>query len=261
MSAGSSGAVVTVKTVPGQSVRAMVPFELERPLVDGDPVVVEMDGASILGHIVTRPCAVLAKVAVSETTTVLRRATQQDLYLRQRHAHREQDALRVGIMKVRERGIAMKLIRVEQAFDGSKLVFLFTAEERVDFRELVRELASEYKTRIELRQIGVRDEARLITGYGTCGRPLCCSIWLKKFDPVSIKMAKQQDLALNPSRLSGLCGRLKCCLRFELAPNQRSAAKIVVDEVYPGASDEAGGCGACRSGGGECPTGEGGGTG
>jgi cell fate regulator YaaT (PSP1 superfamily) len=153
-------------------------------------------------------------------------------------------------MKVRERGLAMKLIRVEQAFDGSKLVFSFTAEERVDFRELVRELASEYKTRIELRQIGVRDEARLVTGYGTCGRPLCCSSWLKKFDPISIKMAKQQDLALNPSRLSGVCGRLKCCLRFELEPSQMHAAKVVADEIYPGASDETGGCRACRAGGG-----------
>ena len=101
-------------------------------------------------------------------------------------------------MKIRERGLAMKLARVEQLFDGSRLVFFFTAEERVDFRELVRELASEFKTRIELRQIGVRDEARLLTGYGTCGRPLCCSTWLKSFEPVSIKMAKQQDLALEP---------------------------------------------------------------
>jgi cell fate regulator YaaT (PSP1 superfamily) len=250
MSAGASGAVVMIRTVPGQSVRATVSFELEHPLVEGDPVVVQVDGSPTLGFIVIRPCAVLAKVAVSDTTKVVRRATQQDLYLRQRHVLRERDALRVGTMKVRERGLAMKLIRVEQAFDGSKLVFLFTAEERVDFRELVRELASEYKTRIELRQIGVRDEARLVTGYGTCGRPLCCSNWLKKFDPISIKMAKQQDLALNPSRLSGVCGRLKCCLRFELAPNQMQAAKVVADEVYPGASDDVGGCRACTPGGG-----------
>jgi cell fate regulator YaaT (PSP1 superfamily) len=250
MSAGASGAVVMVKTVPGQSVRAMVPFELEHPLFEGDPVVVQVDGSPVLGHIVTRPSAVLAKVAVSDTTKVVRRATQQDLHLRQRHVQRERDALRVGVMKVRERGLAMKLIRVEQAFDGSKLVFSFTAEERVDFRELVRELASEYKTRIELRQIGVRDEARLVTGYGTCGRPLCCSSWLKKFDPISIKMAKQQDLALNPSRLSGVCGRLKCCLRFELAPSQMHAAKVVADEIYPGASDEVGGCRTCGAGGG-----------
>jgi hypothetical protein len=113
----------------------------------------------------------------------------------------------------------------------------------------VRELASDFKTRIELRQIGVRDEARLLTGYGTCGRPLCCSTFLKSFDPISIKMAKQQDLALNPSRLSGLCGRLKCCLRFELAP---LAAAAVHDEAYSGSGDEAyprgGGCGSCGCG-------------
>jgi len=259
MNAGASGAVVMVNIVPGQSVRATVPFELEYPLVEGDPVVVLVDGASMLGHVATRPAAVLARVAGPDTTTVVRRATQQDLYLRQRHVRRERDALRVGIMKVRERGLAMKLIRVEQAFDGSKLVFSFTAEERVDFRELVRELASEYKTRIELRQIGVRDEARLVTGYGTCGRPLCCSSWLKKFDPISIKMAKQQDLALNPSRLSGVCGRLKCCLRFELVPSQVHATKVAADEVYPGASDDVGGCRGCREGGG-CGSGASGGS-
>jgi cell fate regulator YaaT (PSP1 superfamily) len=149
-------------------------------------------------------------------------------------------------MKIRERGLAMKLARVEQLFDGSRLVFFFTSEERVDFRELVRELASEFKTRIELRQIGVRDEARLLCGYGTCGRPLCCSSWLKSFEPVSIKMAKQQDLALNPSRLSGLCGRLKCCLRYELNHGTPPAQR---DEAYPGSSGEAGGrargCGGC----------------
>ena len=118
------------------------------------------------------------------------------------------------------------------------------------FRELVRELASEFKTRIELRQIGVRDEARLLTGYGTCGRPLCCSTFLKTFDPISIKMAKQQDLALNPARLSGLCGRLKCCLRYELQPGAARAAR---DEAYHGSGDDgagrpSGGCGSCGCG-------------
>lgn len=241
MSAGSAGAVVMVKTVPGPPVRAMVPFECERPLAEGDPVVVQVDGAPMLGHVVIRAAALLTRAPVPEHARVVRRATPQDLYLRQRHAQRERDALRVGVMKVRERGLPMKIVRVEQAFDGSKLVFYFTAEERVDFRELVRELASEYKTRIEMRQIGVRDEARLLAGYGTCGRPLCCSSWLRSFDPISIKMAKQQDLALNPARLSGLCGRLKCCLRYELAPGQARAARATADEAYPGASDEGAG--------------------
>lgn len=247
MSAGVSGAVVTVRTVPGFTVRAMVPPEIDSSLGDGELVVVHLDGTPVLGRIVRVPGVLEARGAHGEPCRVLRRATNQDLYLRQRHAQRELDALRVATMKVRERALAMKLVRVEQSFDGSRLVFYFTAEERVDFRELVRELASEYKTRIELRQIGVRDEAKLLTGYGTCGRPLCCTSFLKAFDPISIKMAKQQDLALNPSRLSGLCGRLKCCLRFELPPaaHPRGAR----DEACPAAHDEAGGCaGECGNG-------------
>ena len=145
----------------------------------------------------------------------------------------------------------MKLTRVEQAFDGSRLVFYFTADGRVDFRELVRELAAEFRTRIEMRQIGVRDEAKMLGGYGTCGRPLCCTTFLTSFEPVSIKMAKQQDLSLNPSKLSGLCGRLKCCLRYEL-PNAKGV-------VHGGCGSE-GGCdnpSGCGTGGG-CGCGSGG---
>src|SRR5207244_1131909 len=138
----------------------------------------------------------------------------------------------------------MKLTRVEQLFDGSRMIFYFTAEGRVDFRELVRELASEFHTRIEMRQIGARDEAKMLGGYGSCGRPLCCTTWLNSFEPVSIKMAKQQDLSLNPSRLSGLCGRLKCCLRYEL-PNAKG--------VRGGGCGDEGGCNnptGCGTGGG-----------
>lgn len=244
MSAGSVGAVVSVKTVPGPSVRAMVPLELQAGLAVGDAVVVQVDGVPVLGHVVRASGTVLDKAGPGDGVRVVRRATNQDLYLRQRHAARERDAMRVAGMKVKERGLPMKLVRVEQAFDGSKLAFYFTAEERVDFRELVRELASEYKTRIDLRQVGVRDEARILTGYGTCGRPLCCTAFLRAFDPVSIKMAKQQDLALNPSRLSGLCGRLKCCLRFELAPSQVKQLKGVSDEAAP----DGNGCGGCSDG-------------
>ena len=140
----------------------------------------------------------------------------EDVLARSRRHHREQEAYRIALLKIRERGLQMKLTRVEQAPDLSRLVFYFTAEGRVDFRELVKELAAEFRTRIEMRQIGVRDEARMLSGYGSCGRQLCCSAWLGSFEPVSIKMAKLQDLTLNPAKLSGLCGRLKCCLRFEL---------------------------------------------
>jgi hypothetical protein len=137
-----------------------------------------------------------------------------------RRQQREQDAYRIALLKIRERTLPMKLTRVEQSPDGARLVFYFTAEGRVDFRELVKELASEFRTRIEMRQIGVRDEAKMLGGYGSCGRPLCCAAWLASFEPVSIKMAKQQDLTLNPTKLSGLCGRLKCCLRYELSDEQ-----------------------------------------
>ena len=132
----------------------------------------------------------------------------------------------------------MKLARVEQIFDGSRLIFYYTAEGRVDFRELVRDLAAHFRQRIEMRQIGVRDEAKMLGGYGSCGRPLCCTTWLQTFEPVSIKMAKQQKLSLNPSKLSGMCGRLKCCLRYEL-PNGKGVK-------HGGCADE-GGCGSCSN--------------
>ena len=151
--------------------------------------------------------------------------------VRRRQQAREREAFRIALLKIRERGLAMKLTRVEQLYDGSRLVFYFTADGRVDFRELVRELAAEFRTRIEMRQIGVRDEARMIGGYGSCGRPLCCTAWLQSFEPVSIKMAKQQDLSLNPSKLSGLCGRLKCCLRYELPEGKLPRKCGVRDEV------------------------------
>ncbi len=164
-----------------------------------------------------------------------------------KHQQREQDAQRICLMKIRERGLAMKLARVEQIFDGSRLIFYYTAEGRVDFRELVRDLAAHFRARIEMRQIGVRDEAKMLGGYGSCGRPLCCTTWLQSFEPVSIKMAKQQKLSLNPSKLSGMCGRLKCCLRYEL-PNGKGVK-------HGGCADE-GGCGSCDN-----PTGPGGGCG
>jgi cell fate regulator YaaT (PSP1 superfamily) len=150
------------------------------------------------------------------------RCVQESLGRDPRRQQREQEAYRIGLLKIRERGLPMKLTRVEYSSDLSRLVFYFTAEGRVDFRELVKELAAEFRMRIEMRQIGVRDEARLLGGYGSCGRPLCCSAWLVSFEPVSIRMAKQQDLTLNPTKLSGLCGRLKCCLRYELSCEQLS---------------------------------------
>ncbi len=235
MSAGYSGAVITVRTLPLGWHRVVAALDHEGPLSPGDPVVVQTESGPQLGHVTATADVVLLRLANGVgLTRVVRRATHQDLAVRQRQSEREREAYRVGIMKIRERGLAMKLTRVEQVFDGSRLVFFFTAEGRVDFRELVRELASDFKTRIELRQIGVRDEAKLLSGYGTCGRPLCCTAFLTTFDPISIKMAKQQDLALNPSRLSGLCGRLKCCLRYELPPGSFPKER----DERPGAADD-----------------------
>ena len=229
-------------------------IEFDAPLQPGDPVVVARGDSRAYGT-VTRgipPIAERKAPTGDAPQRVLRKATKQDVATRLKHEHREREALRIGGMKIREHGVPMKLVRVEQAFDASRLVFYFTADGRVDFRALVRELAAEFRCRIEMRQIGPRDEAKLLGGYGTCGRPLCCTTWLRGFEPISIKMAKRQNLSLNPSRLSGLCGRLKCCLRYEL-PN-------AAGEQFSGCANESscsrsGGCGGgcagdgCASGG------------
>jgi cell fate regulator YaaT (PSP1 superfamily) len=210
----------------------------------GERVVVQTEGGPALGTVVRRiPQLDDKRRPRDESQRIVRLATRDDIVARQKHQRREEEAFRIAVLKVRERGLGMKVTRVEQAFDGSKMIFYFTADGRVDFRELVRELASEFRTRIEMRQIGVRDEAKLIGGYGSCGRPLCCTTFLQTFEPVSIKMAKQQDLSLNPSKLSGLCGRLKCCLRYEL-PNAKG--------VQHGGCGSEGGCdnpSGCGSGG------------
>ena len=192
----------------------------EPPPAPGESVVVQTEIGAALGTAVrTTPATAGRREPTLDTSrTVVRRATHDDIVLRLKHQHREQEAFRIAFLKIRERALPMKLTKVEQMFDGSKLVFYFTADGRVDFRDLVRDLACEFHTRIEMRQVGVRDEARMLGGYGSCGRPLCCTTWLQTFEPISIKMAKQQELSLNPSKLSGLCGRLKCCLRYEL-PN------------------------------------------
>ena len=217
----------------------------------GDRVVVQSESGQAVGTVVRAIPQLDEKRRHGDDSThrVVRVATREDIVTRLQHRHREQEAHRIALLRIRERGLGMKLARVEQAFDGSKLIFYFTADGRVDFRELVRELATEFRMRIEMRQIGVRDEAKLYGGYGTCGRPLCCTTFLQTFEPVSIKMAKLQDLSLNPSKLSGLCGRLKCCLRYEL-PNAKG--------VPHGGCGSEGGCdnpSGCGSGGG-CGSGD-----
>lgn len=146
---------------------------------------------------------------------VVRVASAADLTQVDANRHEERDAFVYAQEKIQHLGLEMKLVDVEYAFDKSKLVFCFAAEKRVDFRELVKELAARFRTRIELRQIGVRDEAKLLGGLGVCGQCLCCTSWIGDFAPVSIRHAKEQELSMNPNKISGLCGRLKCCLRFE----------------------------------------------
>jgi cell fate regulator YaaT (PSP1 superfamily) len=231
----------------------LVDLAIDPPPSTGERVVVQTDNGPAVGSVVpTIPgVAERQKIPPDSSHRVVRRVTPDDLVVKLKRQQKEQEAYRLALMKIRERGLEMKLTRVEQLFDGSRMIFYFTAEGRVDFRELVRELASEFHTRIEMRQIGARDEAKMIGGYGSCGRPLCCTTWLNSFEPVSIKMAKQQDLSLNPSRLSGLCGRLKCCLRYEL-PNAKGVRG-------GGCGDEGdcdnptgcgtGGCGSCGTGG------------
>lgn len=217
----------------------------------GDRVVVQTENGPALGTVVPAIPQLEEKrrAAADPSHQVVRLASRDDIVARLKHQHREREAANLATLKIREHGLGMKLARVESVLDGSKLIFYFSADARVDFRDLVRDLASEFRTRIEMRQIGVRDEAKMIGGYGTCGRPLCCTTFLTAFEPVSIRMAKQQELSLNPSKLSGLCGRLKCCLRYEL-PNAKGV-------VHGGCGSEGGcdnptGCGAGGCGGGGC---------
>lgn len=215
---------------------------VDEPPVPGDQVVVDGENGPIIGGVVrTVPAVVSRRVPDARAIPrVVRRATCDDLAARLAREERERAALQFCLLKVHERNLQMKLTRVEQFPDGSRIVFYFTAEGRVDFRELVRDLAAEFRTRVEMRQIGVRDEAKLLGGYGSCGRPLCCTTWLHSFEPVSIKMAKLQRLSLNPSKLSGLCGRLKCCLRYELAEGK--------GEAFAGCAHESGCEGCCGDG-------------
>jgi cell fate regulator YaaT (PSP1 superfamily) len=241
---------VSVKFSPaGRTVSFLLPDLRLDDLLPGQQVVVNAADGQSLGT-VTRISAQVAErrqPAANSTQTVVRRATRDDIVQRLKHEQREKEAHQVAQLKIRERGLPMRLTKVEYIFDGSRLIFYYTSEARVDFRELVRDLAAHFRMRIEMRQIGVRDEAKMLGGYGSCGRPLCCTTWLRSFEPVSIKMAKQQQLSLNPSKLSGQCGRLKCCLRYEL-PNGEGVK-------HAGCSDHGGcsnptGCGNCGAEGG-----------
>lgn len=189
------------------------PDEIE--LEQGQYAIVETARGIEYGEIVIGPKKVPQEDIVSPLKKVIRRATEEDTQIVAENHAKGIEAFGICVEKIEKHNLPMKLVDVEYTFDNSKAIFYFTADGRVDFRELVKELAAIFRTRIELRQIGVRDEAKMMGGLGPCGRPLCCGSFLGDFEPVSIKMAKEQNLSLNPTKISGICGRLMCCLKYE----------------------------------------------
>ncbi len=191
-----------------------------------DYVVVQTSRGVELGQITVAPKQVEATAITSELKPILRKATEDDIKRAQGFAAKEANALAECEKMVARLNLRMKLVSAEYNLDGSRLTFYFTAEERVDFRELVRELTAFFKTRIELRQIGPRDQAKMVGGLGRCGRHLCCGSFLTEFTPVSIRMAKDQDLPLDPMKISGVCGRLQCCLAYESGQYREAKALL-----------------------------------
>jgi len=187
----------------------------EFPIKKGNYVIVETARGVEFGECVIGIKEIKEEEIVSPLKSVIRIADEKDINKHRENKDKEEDALDICLEKIKEHKIDMKLIDVEYTFDNHKVIFYFTADGRVDFRELVKDLATIFKTRIELRQIGVRDEAKMIGGLGPCGRSMCCSTFLGDFASVSIKMAKEQNLSLNPTKISGICGRLMCCLNYE----------------------------------------------
>ena len=188
---------------------------LEFDIKQGSNVIVETARGVEFGYVVMGIRDLPEEKITQPLKPVLRPATEEDVKTQEANAAREKEAFKVCLEKIRKHNLEMKLIDSEYTFDNNKLLFYFTADGRVDFRELVKDLASVFKTRIELRQIGVRDETKILGGIGVCGRALCCHTYLSEFIPVSIKMAKEQNLSLNPTKISGVCGRLMCCLKNE----------------------------------------------
>jgi cell fate regulator YaaT (PSP1 superfamily) len=209
----------------------------EQKLVPGSYAIVETSRGLEFGEVVTEPKQVSDDDVIQPLKKVIRSASEEDCQKILENRQKEEEAFELGLKKINEHNLDMKLVDVEYTFDRSKIIFYFTADGRVDFRELVKDLAAVFRTRIELRQIGVRDEAKMIGGLGPCGRVLCCHTFLGEFEPVSIRMAKDQNLSLNPTKISGVCGRLMCCLRYEseayeaarISKNNASAADPVVE--------------------------------
>ena len=205
--------VVDIQFRPGQKIYFFDPDGAS--FVPGDHVIMDTARGAEYGICAGGNHAISAKEVVAPLRKILRKATEQDEKINAENRSRERRAFEICMQKIQHHGLDMQLVSAECAFDGSKILFYFTADERVDFRELVKDLAGVFHTRIELRQIGVRDKAKMVGGLGICGRPFCCASFLDDFQPVSIKMAKTQNLSLNPTKISGTCGRLMCCLKYE----------------------------------------------
>ena len=189
---------------------------LDNKFEKGDYVIVETVRGMECGEVALENSEVSDEEIVKPLKSVVRRATDEDLKTVEENRKKEQEAFDICLQKIADHGLdTMKLVNVEYAFDGKKILFYYTSDVRVDFRELVKDLARVFRTRIELRQIGVRDGSKMLGGLGMCGRPFCCSTFIGDFQPVSIKMAKEQGLSLNPVKISGTCGRLMCCLKYE----------------------------------------------
>ena len=184
-------------------------------LSPGERCIIESDRGLEFAEVLSEPEMILEAEVSKSLRSVVRVATRSDMKQREENKKKEREAVQTCLRKIAERNLPMKLVLVEVSFDKSRVIFYYTAEERVDFRELIKDLAGIFRTRIEMQQIGVRDEAKMLGGIGCCGRTLCCEAFLKSFEPVGIRMAQNQGLSLNPDKISGLCGRLMCCLAFE----------------------------------------------
>ena len=199
---------------------------------NGDYLIVETSKGFDLGEVILGKQQMDENLIKSPLKKIIRVANEQDLQRAADNRKKEKEAYDICLKKITEHKLDMKLVSVECSFDNSKILFYFTANDRVDFRALVRDLAGVFKTRIELRQIGVRDEAKMLGGLGPCGRPICCGSFLNDFQPVSIKMAKEQNLSLNPTKISGVCGRLMCCLKYEKKPLLRMERELLQNSTF-----------------------------
>lgn len=216
--------VIGVRFRPAGKIYYFDPLDFEIKI--GDNVIVETARGIEYGNVVIANKQILEEEIIQPLKSVIRVATAEDDEIERKNKEKEKEAFGICLEKIRKHGLEMKLIDSEYTFDNNKVLFYFTADGRIDFRELVKDLAAIFKTRIELRQIGVRDETKILGGIGSCGRALCCNTYLPEFAPVSIKMAKEQNLSLNPTKISGVCGRLMCCLKNEQEIYEEANSKM-----------------------------------